>query len=127
MLASFSDSQEWTNQFPSYCLHLHSHPYVQATGEPSELERPPRGASASLGPPEDATGSVFVQGGNRRHPGFTGARDQSPVPHRRPTQCRSECSGSASRASLENCVSPPPHDFLDFVYAEFSFNPTPMS
>lgn len=45
MLASFSDSQEWTNQFPSYCLHLHSHPYVQATGEPSELERPPRGAA----------------------------------------------------------------------------------
>lgn len=135
MLASFSDSQEWTNQFPSYCLHLHSHPYVQATGEPSELERASSGSqagpggspsSASLGPPEDATGSVFVQGGNRRHPGSTGVRVQSPVPHRRPTQCRSECSGSASRASLENCVSPPPHDFLDFIYAEFSSNPTPM-
>lgn len=60
MLASFSDSQEWTNQFPSYCLHLHSHPYVQATGEPSELERPrsdllrmPRAACLCRGATDD--------------------------------------------------------------------------
>lgn len=127
ILTSFSDSQEWTNQFLSYCLRLHSRHQVQGTGRPSELERrvvpraqgmeqPPQGARPVSAAPRAAPRSDVLRTSSTAFlcsattddalvlqvSGFSHLCHTS-VPHSA-TMSVHGIAGSASPASFENCV-----------------------